>query len=1073
MNNHNISKTILILTTVILLAVHSLAWDNATIHKQINKHAFEVFNARYNSYADELGYRNAKFYHAGIDLNSKYNGPTVVSGGMWMSSVVHGVDDKTLSEWLEHGGYSADEPWIFMGSRHFYDPLHPNTPWLRDGSWATTAAQFSAQFAAEYLTFPVNLIKSTPVLADKQQEATNCNIDALSWAMQNDGNMYNYNNTQKWYREAMENGELTEEKRKATLALSFRALGETMHLLGDMVLPSHVRDDSHAPVNGDTIEDGMKPSYVEGAETDAAPLWKGPIPAGIDFKNQPPDKIFNELALFANKNFFSNDTIYSEKGNGINFTVTPGNGEEPYQSPQLKDLRYDNGIYYKLIDRVNPNTGEAVASLEVPLARWEGYLGGMWETIKLRGAYTVPASFAHQQSRVLMPLAVQAGAEDIYEFFPTMRLQIRIKAYSSPSNYSISGTLKHLNTFDVNWKNHPQILYSGPGDVVVKNGGQQTRYAVRFEKGEMTTLQKFDPDTGKPVINDKNAKLEPVVLPLYSGDNVWLEVKAGGRNFSCDPVHIIDVVPNKDTVKPADKVNFQANLEKAMEQFKSIFAVTASPAIPATTPAVKPKPTPEPKLTWNITTKDNTTAKPVTSKPTEKVAAIDQTLNDEGTYLAEVDLTHEGDDEVQVGVGAVWVGVEKPSKLTTDISLDYALRMLPLSTYPINGSLLQWGFKCNPGQNISWRKDLTSGTYRTWDDYNSIKIFEPWKVNKVEKYQYYITGGSGAGIYRVANNQDLKYKEILPDANGAFPNPGDLTIISNLSYNDIDYTKKGNIQENVNIGDKGIFIFNENVDFNLMYYVCAVVRGPFLFKVKFNLNGMNKSDIEKIYNINQDDKQRMLVELQQAQLETRELTLAWMRKIITEFDKWYLRKIGNGPWIKGLCPEGDTWCKDFLSEADAPTGMIVTEKNVKERNGLYGALIEYRKTQKPLGDDELDAYRIEINSYTDLGNQDREISGMFEAHNKIMELIKHENYDYDENKVAPVKITSNNYSKADEAYSCSNRWNGQKSVYIRFRVANLVVSVSGRDRAVKPDVVAANVDKLASKFLSKIVDGNK
>lgn len=83
---------------------------------------------------------------------------------------------------------------------------------------------------------------------------------------------------------------------------AFKGLGHLIHLLSDMTVPAHTRDDIH--VIGDSYEQFVKNNWQTIASVLPAPEYN-PI---SDLK-----KAFDDLANYSNNNFYSDDTIENKK----------------------------------------------------------------------------------------------------------------------------------------------------------------------------------------------------------------------------------------------------------------------------------------------------------------------------------------------------------------------------------------------------------------------------------------------------------------------------------------------------------------------------------------------------------------------------------------------------------------------------------------------------------------------------------------------------------------------------------------------------------------------------------------
>jgi hypothetical protein len=146
---------------------------------------------------------------------------------MWAYDTVSGI--------ITEGGYSADEPNLYVSVKHFYDPM------ALSGKHELTDQ--SSLHGLEYVAIP-----------------------ATEWALTRAENPYSLHNAMLNYKKSMEipsdsqvaeipaTGDerdfagtptSVEEMRSMYLGKALRGLGEVMHLVADMTQPAHVRNDSH------------------------------------------------------------------------------------------------------------------------------------------------------------------------------------------------------------------------------------------------------------------------------------------------------------------------------------------------------------------------------------------------------------------------------------------------------------------------------------------------------------------------------------------------------------------------------------------------------------------------------------------------------------------------------------------------------------------------------------------------------------------------------------------------------------------------------------------------------------
>ncbi len=173
---------------------------------------------------------------------------------------------------------------------------------------------------------------------------------------------------------------------------AFLALGHVLHLIGDLGVPAHTRNDSHPGISGDPgspYEDYAK-EY-----TNANGLK---IAAGLAKENNPMPKFgnlaaaFDYLAGYSNKNFFSEDTI----------------GNEEFSEPNINELKIifqkgDNGIikryliwnnvYLSLIISENIFTGERIFTIDDRNFVLPSYRENLFPQVVLTGAGVIDLFF--------------------------------------------------------------------------------------------------------------------------------------------------------------------------------------------------------------------------------------------------------------------------------------------------------------------------------------------------------------------------------------------------------------------------------------------------------------------------------------------------------------------------------------------------------------------------------------------------------------------------------------------------------------------------------------------------------
>lgn len=220
------------------------------------------------------------------------------------SSVRSVVNNKPIDEWFEEAGAQEDKPAI-RTVHHFLDPISNGAI--------------------------VGFFDPTAVWAQKEA------------GKQYPGGSYSWRDAREYFFSALTSN--TGDVREAYLAESFRALGQVMHLVADMSVPEHTRDNSHITIS--TIEKWAEEAFDKNTPE---PFFKNyssrltralnnPVPPDPSLLRQPgkfpgapipianlydfelytkgssPDNTITQpigLAEFTNANFFSRDTIFKD-----------------------------------------------------------------------------------------------------------------------------------------------------------------------------------------------------------------------------------------------------------------------------------------------------------------------------------------------------------------------------------------------------------------------------------------------------------------------------------------------------------------------------------------------------------------------------------------------------------------------------------------------------------------------------------------------------------------------------------------------------------------------------------------
>jgi len=302
------------------------------------------------------------------------------------------VEQKTLrpvSWWITEGGYTADEPEIYMSLRHFYDPQ------------AKGVANFSGNRNVSYLTDI-----SDSVLANWVGGVMNPCVDAKRWGLNE--SRYSWKDGQLMLAKAQA-PDAGNDFRRLAYGKAWRCLGESMHLLADMTVPAHVRNDAHPGKAGfisDPYEDYITARIVEHNGNIAS---LDPALAQQINNCATPEQLFDVVAGYTNRSFFSEETIA-----GVDVVIKKllenANGQPMYLTPKINHYAFFNG---------GIQDGSGV------------YRDGNKNIIITRtkeGKLSI-ASTVSWQASLLIPLAIAANAKLLELSLP--RVGVRVDGYDA------------------------------------------------------------------------------------------------------------------------------------------------------------------------------------------------------------------------------------------------------------------------------------------------------------------------------------------------------------------------------------------------------------------------------------------------------------------------------------------------------------------------------------------------------------------------------------------------------------------------------------------------------------------
>ena len=406
------------------------AYNNSHAHVDINKYSLIKFNYDIlHDYSKKYAkYRKYDFKQGII----KFQG--IMTKAVGKFNFKDETETGNYQFWLSIGGYTADVPEFDSSLRHFYDPLKIQTD-------RATGKKVN------YLTD-----HTLPLILDTVGKAlkTDPRMDAREWALTGparrgyDENRFSLKKGIEYMRLAWAEKDL--KLKNKYFAAAWRACGETMHLLSDMTVPAHVRNDAH-PFG--TIFSGLRYDPYEHYTTSnnanygniIKKFYDGKVDSRIARKIEnckSAASLFHEVALFTNQNFFSADTLTGRNENGE--IVRSANGMRDYPSPTLNKCRVDSLRVYN-----DKTTGFSVAHADWAKNSWwnvKNYLKQSYSK-KISASSRAIDSYedvAMDQAKVLLPVAVAANEKLLEMFIPEIKVEL---SGFDPENRAFTGTIKH------------------------------------------------------------------------------------------------------------------------------------------------------------------------------------------------------------------------------------------------------------------------------------------------------------------------------------------------------------------------------------------------------------------------------------------------------------------------------------------------------------------------------------------------------------------------------------------------------------------------------------------------------
>ncbi len=499
MENRSVLKRWLVLLSIGCIMLNShwlLAYDDSldkygpdSTHQAINQAAIELFeDLFFNDGGNDEWLKHAMFNDKacfGKDWHPTTDGPKN------MPPRIENTRKKPLRDWIINGGFSADQPEWPMALLHFYDPTASpgqshlqGTPIameiIRMVSGGTTME--NPQCSAVDWTF--NIQKTT--------DLSNTHLDLFD-------QQYGWEHAKGYFREALK----SEDPENSYYGQVWRTLGEAMHMVADMTVPAHVRNDGHAAALGDP-----DPYEYNTYGRDVLNFKDKASYANLDYFRLDAKKMMMAVAAYTNRNFFSKDTI-------------PGNlnREGTHPDPDINSMatNADGYLLYTTSDGK-----EVLAAAPNSMSWWL-----LWQQKDSDNPYTIDIIVVKDQQSILIPTAVRAAAGILYAFLPRFEISMDVRKSESYSGYyRVRGEAILKNTNNPQW---PQDLVINNGAyIVVKSQGGERRINVEKRYGQAL-----------------NSFVEEVAAE--GGNELWVEYDFGGYVVRSDSITLEEdeiIVPN-------------------------------------------------------------------------------------------------------------------------------------------------------------------------------------------------------------------------------------------------------------------------------------------------------------------------------------------------------------------------------------------------------------------------------------------------------------------------------------------------------------------------------------------------
>ena len=482
---------------IVIIVMHLLLPGPSTAYNQVKTHP-EINDLAYERFVRDWMPNDASLDNCSMDRNKVLSGPAWDQdmGNSRLGEIPNQIRTKNVKAWLKSGGHSADMPEIPKGLRHYYAP-NAKYPYITDLKAefdvlnGFKAACLGGTAAATAYSGPVGGLAVTgfcsviygglKFIVNWQGASEDINtvlqngvlgISNIDWAFDS-GNPYSFSKAKEYYKNALG---LTDSSADSQYSKAWRGVGETMHLISDLTVPAHTRNDGHG-IQEEPYENFAKVSNVL--------KYSDPVfftySSDLDYRRKAPGKdlktFMPEVAAWTSEHFLSSDTIPIE---GKDITA---NGQPAFSSPKLdeyKTLTEDGKTYYYNYISTTNGLGQS-QQFKTELATKTPWSILVWNNANPALDNKVLAA----QASILIPTAIEASCAVLDAFLPRFEVAIDSVKDDQSSSNGMKTVEGHISLIpNIEWPaSSDLIIRNGASVLVVDRTGKETRNRIACPEG--------------------------------------------------------------------------------------------------------------------------------------------------------------------------------------------------------------------------------------------------------------------------------------------------------------------------------------------------------------------------------------------------------------------------------------------------------------------------------------------------------------------------------------------------------------------------------------------------------------